>query len=218
MGQSQPLVLLGAGGHAKVLLSLAQAAGRAIIGVCDPLLVKQGVQCWRGIPVVGGDDALLQMDRAKVGLINGIGQLVQGNLRQRVFQRHLDLGFQFPVMVHPAAWVDPSATLGQGVQVMAGAVIQADVMIGNNCIVNTRAAIDHDCRLESHIHIAPGATLCGSVHVESGAFIGCGANIIQGLRIGHDSVVGAGATLVRNLSAHQILLGAAPRTKTSPFE
>lgn len=215
MSRTLPLIMLGAGGHAKVLLALARASGWEVVGVCDPQLAERGCQEWRGLPVLGGDEALASRTSNDVGLINGIGQLVHGNVRQKVYEKYHAAGFRFPVLVHPAAWVDPSASLADGVQVMAGVVIQADVVVGANCIINTRSAIDHDCILESHIHIAPGATLCGSVHVESGAFIACGANIIQGLRIGHDSVVGAGATVVRHLSAHQVLLGAMPRLKTA---
>jgi len=200
---ARPLILLGAGGHAKVVLSLARAAGWAMLGVCDPELARQGVREWRGLRVLGGDQALADVDPADVGLLNGIGQVMGGGARQRLFDELAPRNFRFPVLVHPAASVDPTATLGDGVQVMAGAIVQADTRIGQNTIVNTRASVDHDCVIGSHAHIAPGATLCGAVHVEGGAFVGAGATVVQGLRIGSLAFVAAGAVLIRDLGERQ---------------
>jgi sugar O-acyltransferase (sialic acid O-acetyltransferase NeuD family) len=210
---SLPLVMLGAGGHAKVLLSLAQASGLNVYGVCDPELAQQGSGHWRGIQVLGGDEMLDALDPESVGLINGIGQLVGSTGRRKVFERFKAKGFRFPILVHPAAWVDVSAVLNEGVQVMAGAVIQADATVGTNSIINTGASLDHDCCLGSHVHVAPGATLCGSVHVQDRAFVASGATVIQGLTIGEDAVVGAGTVLVRDLAARQMLIGPAARNK-----
>lgn len=211
---SLPLIMLGAGGHAKVLLSLAQASGLNVIGVCDPELAEQGRDQWRGVRVLGGDEALDAFDPASVGLINGIGQLVGSTGRRKVFERLKARGFRFPVLVHPTAWIDPSAVLNEGAQVMAGAVIQADTSVGLNSIINTQASLDHDCYLGAHVHVAPGATLCGNVQVQDRAFIASGATVIQGLTVEEGAVVGAGTVLVRNLAARLMLIGPAARNKT----
>lgn len=208
---ARPLVLLGAGGHAKVLLSLIQAAGFEVLGVCDPVLSVQAVSSWRGIKVLGGDEALEGLEPSSVGLVNGIGQLVEGTSRQRVFDGLKERGFLFPALRHPATWVDNSVILHEGVQVMAGAVIQADTVIGVNSIINTNASVDHDCTIGAHVHIAPAATLCGGVTIESYCFIGSGATVIQGLKVGESSVVGAGVALVRDLAKGHTVLGAAVR-------
>ena len=200
---TRPLILLGAGGHAKVALSLARAAGWAMLGVCDPELAQQDLREWRGLRVLGGDEALADVDPTQVGLLNGVGQAVGGGPRQRLFDELAQRRFRFPALVHPAATVDPSAALDDGVQIMAGAIVQADSRIGRNTIVNTRASVDHDCVLGPHVHIAPGATLCGSVRVDDGAFVGAGATVVQGLRIGSRAFVEAGAVLVRDLGERQ---------------
>lgn len=215
MNASKPLVLLGAGGHAKVLISLARAAGFDLFGVCDPTLSCEGQKQWRGLRVMGGDDVLDTLDPESVGMVNGIGQLVAGNGRRRIFENLKSKGFHFPILVHPTAWVDDTSILREGVQIMAGAIIQADVIIGENSIVNTKAGIDHDCRLGAHVHVAPGATLCGGVHVRDHAFVGSGATVIQGVAIGEGAVVGAGAVLVRDLAARQILLSPVARKKSA---
>ncbi|PWB36020.1 acetyltransferase [Pseudomonas sp. SDI] len=211
--QSLPLVLLGAGGHAKVLLSLVRACGHELLGVCDPGLVKQGVGHWRGLQVLGGDEALEQFDRDSVGLINGIGQVVGSTLRRLIFEQAKAKGFHFPVLVHPTAWIDESVVLGEGAQVMAGAILQPDVMVGCNTVVNTRASLDHDCCLAAHVHVAPAATLCGGVHVSIGAFVGSGSTVIQGIAIGEDAVVGAGTVVVRDVPAQGVLIGPPARLR-----
>lgn len=211
------LVMIGAGGHAKVLYALALALGHRIVGVCDPQMVEQGQSQWQGVPVLGGDEALEQFDPALVGLINGIGQLVGSRAREDVFTRLRQAGFHFPALVHPAAWVAATARLAQGVQIMAGAVVQPDCCIGENTIINTHASVDHDCIIGANVHMAPGATLCGGVCIHDLAFIGSGSTVIQGLIVGAGAVVGAGVTLTRNLDPDQILLGPAPRLKMQPL-
>jgi len=196
----QKCVLLGAGGHAKVVLSVARASGLQVVGVCDKKLVDEHVTNWRGLPVLGGDEALDRYDPDTVSLINGVGQVVGGRARQNVYERLRKKGFRFPVLVHPAAMCDPDAQLAEGVQVMAGAVLQPDCRIGENSIVNTRASVDHDCIVGAHVHIAPGATVCGGVRIDDGAFVGSGATIIQLLHVGAYAVVGAGTTLVRDVA------------------
>lgn len=201
LASAAPLILIGAGGHARVLQELTQAAGRQILGVCDPQLASQGAATWRGLPVLGGDEALNGIDPAGIGLVNGLGQLVGSKIRRALHERLRTAGFTFPTLVHPAAWVASSAMLADGVQIMAGVIIQPDSRIDSDVIVNTRASIDHDCTIGQHVHIAPGATLCGGVQVGAGAFIGAGAVVTQGVRVGAGAVVGAGVTLTRDLNA-----------------
>lgn len=196
-------MLLGAGGHAKVLLGLIRQLKLDLLGVCDPELSKKNIKEWQGIEVLGDDRILDDLDTDQVELVLGIGQIIGSNVRQSIYQRYVQKGFVFPTLVHPVAFVDPSVSLGNGVQVMAGAIIQPDVTIGENVIVNTAASIDHDCLVGSHVHIAPGATVCGGVRIENGTFIGAGSVIVQELTIGSGAVVTAGTALKRNLSANQ---------------
>lgn len=210
-----PLVLIGAGGHARVLHALAAAAGRRFVGVCDPVLTRKGERFWNQIPVIESEAALEAMPRNSVMLVNGIGKVVGNTIRQQVHVRLSKLGFRFATLVHPAAWVAPDVQLADGVQIMAGAVVQPGCAIGEDSIINTRASVDHDCIIGSHVHVAPGATLCGSVKVEDNAFIGAGAVVIQTLCIGSGAVVAAGATVVRNLLPDHILM---PGKPTRPIE
>lgn len=208
---SRQLIILGAGGHASVLLSLVRAAGYSILGVCDPILANEGGRHWNGIPVLGDDSVLSGIDSNEIDLVNGIGQLVQGNARQLLFERMTAAGFHFPAVIHPAAWVAEGVKLADGVQIMAGAVVQPDCEIGANSIVNTMASIDHGCSIGAHVHIAPGATLCGGVVVGEAVFLGAGCTLIQYVRIGAKSVVGAGTVVTKDLESHSRIIAAPAR-------
>lgn len=205
-----PLVLIGAGGHARVLHALAVAAGRHFVGVCDPVLTRKGERFWNQIPVIESEAALEALPRDSVMLVNGIGKVVSNNIRHQVHIRLSKLGFRFATLVHPTAWVAPDVQLANGVQIMAGAVVQPGCSIGEDSIINTRASVDHDCIIGNHVHVAPGATLCGSVKVEDNAFIGAGAVVIQTLSIGAGAVVAAGATVARDLLPDHILMPSKP--------
>lgn len=210
------LVLLGAGGHARVLLALIRAAGYSVLGVCDPHLAAGGQSSWEGLDVLGDDETLAaRLGPDQVALALGVGQLSSGTQRERIYNQWRSRGYVFPPLVHPTAWLANDAMLADGVQIMAGAIIQPGCSIGENSIINTRVSVDHDCRISSNVHLAPGATLCGSVHVAAGAFIGAGAVIIQGVHIGEHAVVGAGATLVRKLESYQTIIGSPQRVRTT---
>jgi len=200
---SQPVVLLGAGGHAKVLLTMALMRGRQVLGVCDPGLKDSGVESWRGVQVLGGDDIVDDLDPTSIELVNGVGQLV-GNDRREVLHTNMKAkGFQFATLIHPAAWVDPSADLAEGVQIMAGSMVQADCVIGTGTIVNTRSSLDHDCHIGAYVHIAPGTTICGAVHIQDRSFVGAGAVIVPGVHVGAGAVIGAGTLVLKNVEAGQ---------------
>jgi sugar O-acyltransferase (sialic acid O-acetyltransferase NeuD family) len=209
----RPLVLLGAGGHARVLVALAHAAGHSMLGVCDPMLAADGITRWENLDVLGDDNALDRMPPDRVALVLGIGKLATSNSRERLYTTWRARGYDFPAFVHPSAWIAPSVVLCDGVQVMAGVVIQPGCSIGENSIVNTRAGIDHDCIIGRDVHVAPGATLCGNVTIEDGAFIGAGATVIQGIRVGARAVIGAGVTLVKNIKMESTIIGPGNRLR-----
>ncbi|HEY1259698.1 MAG TPA: acetyltransferase [Stellaceae bacterium] len=194
----KPVIVLGGGGHGRVLIDLLQLTARPILGICDPQLAA-GAGGPMGIAVLGDDDAVLAYSRDDIELVNGIGSTKTMTLRHTVYRRFGERGFRFATLLHPSAVVARGVRLDEGAQIMAGAVLQCGASIGANSIVNTRASVDHDCTIGQTVHIAPGVTLSGNVGIGDRTHVGTAAIIIQSVRVGEDCLVPAGALVTRDV-------------------
>jgi len=195
---NRPVILLGTGGHAKVLLDMLRSTGREVKGILIPEREHWGKDIW-GIPVVGGDERINDYRPGDIEIVNGIGSVGDASIRIKVFTDMKRKGFQFATVIHPSAIIAGDVSIGEGVQVMAGAVIQPGCRIGENVIVNTGVIIDHDCRIEDHVHLAPGVVLSGEVNIGSKTHIGIGASVIQGVTVGGSALIAAGAVVVSDI-------------------
>ncbi|MDT4288731.1 acetyltransferase [Methylomonas sp. MO1] len=201
---SKPVILLGGGGHARVLLDMLRRLEIEILGMADPHRLPGSEHF--GVKILGDDSAIRAYAANDIALVNGIGSLPRGaGLRGNLYEQFVKQGYVFQTLVDPRAFTAGGVQLAQGVQVMAGAIIQAGTKIAENCIVNSGAIVEHDCRIGRDVHIAPGAVLSGGVELGNNVHIGTGATIIQGLRIGSGSVVGAGSVVTRDIGCKQIV-------------
>lgn len=205
-----PVIVIGAGGHAKVLLEILSGQRVDVLGVTDAAFTERKTN-FMGFPVLGTDEILFTYAPQAVQLVNGVGSVQDMHKRKDIFVNFKRLGFNFTKVIHRTAVVSGWASLGEGVQLMAGAVVQPGSSVGDNAIINTRAAVDHDCLIGSHAHLSPGVTLSGGVEVGEGVHIGTGATVIQGIRIGAYAVVAAGAVVVRNVPAGAKVMGVPAR-------
>lgn len=210
-----PVVLLGAGGHAKVLVSALQLQGARLLGLVDRDPGKHGTSLL-GSPVLGGDEKLVGFPPDAVRLVNGLGSVGLPKQRRDLYMRLKSQGYRFASVIHPAAIVAPDVQVAEGVQVMAGAVVQPGCRLEENVIINSNATVEHDCVIAEHSHVAPGAVLSGDVTVGEGCLIGAGATVIQGRRLGAGCVVAAGAVVVRNLEAGSHVAGVPARALDPP--
>lgn len=200
-------VVIGAGGHAKVVIDiLRECAGISVAG-CVSRDPAGGVV--NGVSILGGDALLPQMPGE--GVTCAFVALGDNRLRLRMVHYVISLGFELLNAVSVHAVVSPSVRVGAGTAIMPGAIVNADARIGDGVVINTGATVDHDCFLADGCHIGPGANLAGCVHVESGAFIGTGACVIPGVRIGAWSVVGAGAAVVSDVAEDSVCAGVPAR-------
>ncbi len=207
---SLPVIILGAGGHAKVLIDALLSASAVIAGIVTPDLTLAGTNIL-GVPVLGGDDVVNEYPPSEIQLVNGLGSVGLPANRQQLFEKFEGMGYKFSTVVHPSAVIASDVVLGEGVQVMAGVVIQPGCRIGINSIINTRASVDHDCAIGDHVHIAPGVTMSGGVKIGMGSHIGTGATVIQGLSIGNGCLVAAGAVVTNNIIAGAMVRGVPAR-------
>ncbi|WP_290611032.1 acetyltransferase [Arsukibacterium sp. UBA3155] len=209
--QNKPIVMLGAGGHAKVLLSLLQQQGITVAAVCAPQ--RPASARFDSIPFLTSDDDVLRFKPQDVMLVNGIGALPGQTVRRRLFEHFSALGYSFFSVIASSAVVDSGAQIGQGVQVLPGAIINTDAILHANVLINSGAIIEHDCVLHPHTVVSPGAVLCGGVTCGDNSYIGAGATVIQSQIIGANALVGAGSTVVCNLLDNQKIYSARPFIK-----
>lgn len=195
---SAPIIIVGAGGHARVLIDALRALRRDVVGLVDANPASRGNVVF-GIPVLGADDAVLRYATSEIELVNGVGSTGSTLLRRRLFDNFKERGFRFAIVTHPGAHIASQVTLREGAQVLAGAVVQVGSMVGRNAIINTNASVDHDCQVGAHVHVAPGATLCGEVRVGDGAHVGAAVCVLQGVELGAECVVGAGAVVLNDV-------------------
>jgi UDP-perosamine 4-acetyltransferase len=206
------VLLLGAGGHAKVLVELlGLLGGYEIDGLLDPREELWGAEV-AGIRVLGGDELIAARRQAGVSAgIVALGGVRDNAPRRRLFALLAEQGLAAASAVHPAAIVSPSATLGAGPSVMALAVVGAGARLGDNVLVNTAAIIEHDCTIGSHAHVASGACLAGGVTVGEGAHVGLGARVNEGVTVGAGAVVGSGAVVVGDVEPGSVVVGVPAR-------
>jgi len=206
MSVLEPIVVLGSGGHAKVVIDILQSVGEwEITGCVSPGQSKSIL----GVRVLG-DDAILP-DLLKSGVRNAFVAIGDNYLRQKIANHVWTIGFCSPNAISPRAIVSRYVKLGCGIAIMPGAVVNADTCVEDFAIINTGATVDHDSVIGSWAHIGPGANLAGEVHVGQGAFVGTGARVIPKRCIGDWTVVGAGAVVIRDLPAQSVFAGVPAR-------
>ena len=193
----RPVIVLGYGGHARVLLEVLRMQKVEVLAVVDPGLDSDICQPKKvEYKVLSSDNEVLYFPPNQVYLVNGLGSVDVGNRRQFLFQKFKCHGYIFKNVIHPSAVLSSNLQFGEGIQIMAGAVIQPGSKLGNNVLVNTGVVIDHDCTVGDHVHIAPGTVISGSVNVGKGTHIGTGAKIINNISIGANCTIGAGAVVI----------------------
>ena len=208
----KPVVLLGAGGHARVLRSLLSMQHRQIEAVLDDNSALHGKRIGHtGLKVAGGLDQITRYQPNGVELINAIGSAHRPTARQAVYERMIGQGYTFATLCHHKAVVACEAFIEPTSQIMASATIQAGAQVYANTLINTGAIIDHDTTIGEHTHVAPGATVCGGVTIGPGCHIGAGATVIQGITLGEGVVVGAGATVLCDVPEKLIVAGTPAR-------
>jgi UDP-perosamine 4-acetyltransferase len=203
------LVVIGGGGHAKVLVSVLRKLHWDVLGYTD----ERDNGTIRGLERLGDDTALQSLLEAHTGCaaVVGVGKVDTSPLRIRLQDLAEDLGFEIPVIVSPDATVNTDVALSAGTAIFDGAVVNSGARIGKACIINTNSTLEHDCCLGDNVHVASGATVCGEVSAGHNTLIGAGATVIQGVRICDACVVGAGAVVTSDLEEPGTYVGAPAR-------
>ena len=200
------IVLIGGGGHCKVVISILKKLDNfEIVGIVDNYKSESFIN---GIKIIGTDDDLKDIYRS--GMHNAlitVGSIKDNTKRYRLFNMAREIGYKFPVIISLEAIVDKSVKIDEGTIIMPGSIINIDSSIGKNCIINTGSIIEHDCKIGNHCHIAPGVHISGEVNISELSFLGISATIIQGIKIGKNVTIGAGSVVIKDIPDNVIAVG-----------
>ena len=185
------IILIGYGGHAKSVADCIEREKKyRIVGYTD---LEEHESIYK---YLGKDDILEEMYMN--GIRNaavGIGYMGKGNLREKLYKRLKEIGYNLPVISDPSSIVSTTAKIEEGVFVGKGAIINADAVVEKMVIINTKALVEHECVVREYSHVAVGAVLCGQVTVGKACFIGASATVIQGRTIKPETIIPAGAII-----------------------
>lgn len=196
------VVIIGAGGHAKVIADIIEKSEDIVYGFLDDN-IEQGKTIIKDYKVLGkiSECEYLQSDDSDLYFIIAIGN----NYKRKCIYEHYTLNYY--TAIHPNAIIGMEVKIGEGTTLMANACINANVQIGKNCIINTGAVIEHDDIIEDYVHVSPNATICGTVKVGAFTHIGAGTVIKNNLEIIEDCIIGAGAVVVKDIKEKGTYVG-----------
>ncbi|NCD32644.1 MAG: acetyltransferase [Spartobacteria bacterium] len=203
---AEKCVILGGGGHAKVLISCLLETNPDIeLAILDS---NSSLRQVCSVSIIGDDSMLPELvERGFCEFVVGVGSTGNCSIRVGLYEKALACGLLPRSVIHPTAIISPQASFGRGCQLMPGCIINADARIGENTIINTGAIVEHDCLIGSHVHLATGARLAGGVRVGDEVHIGIGSTVRQKIKIHTQAVVGAGAVVIGDVAACTVVAG-----------
>ena len=200
------ILVLGGGGHAKVVIGLLKREAHwTILGYTDPV-GRGGIL---GVGYLGDDSALASLAQRYQGLsaVVGVGHVESSATRRRLVRFAEGLGLVFPCIVSLHAVVGEETSLGEGTVAMDGALVNAGASIGRHCILNSRCVVEHDCTVGDFAHVCPGAVLSGGARVGGDVLVGAGSCVVQGVRVCAGAVIGAGSVVVADIAEPGVYAG-----------
>ena len=209
---SKKVIVVGTGGHAKVVIDILQLMGiYEIIGVTSVSMKKGLPFC--GYPVIGEDSDIKSYNRKEFCIAMGLGGFTNNNLRTKVYNYFKELGFHFCNVIHPSVVFSSSSIIGEASVLFPGVVINTDVTIGNNTIIATGSTIDHETRIGNNVLVSAGVTIGAYVNIEDNCVIALGAKVVSGITVKKENLIAAGAVVVKNTLENQSLFGLPAKAK-----
>lgn len=216
---SEKFFIWGSKGHALVLAEIINLRGGEVIAIAD--INADAISPIPDLDVIVGDEAYLKwLSDTKRDANFSINQLSaiaaiggsRGKDRVNYLNKFREAGFKTPSLIHPKSHVSANSEIGSNSQVCAFGFVGVGAIVGDACIINTKASLDHESILGNGVHLGPGATVCGCTFIGDYSFIGAGATILPNLRIGKNCIIGAGTIITKNIPDDTITHGASLNT------
>ena len=188
---SDPLLLIGCGGHARSLIDVVESSARwHVLGLVG--LPEQVGEKVLGYSVVGSDQDLPSLRQKCDHALLAVGQIGLPSHRQRLASELERMAFVLPAVISGRAHVSRHAHVGSGTSVGHGVIVNAGAIVGDYCIVNSNALIEHDVVIGDYCHISTSALVNGGIKIGDSSFIGSGAVLREGLNLPPQTVISAG--------------------------
>jgi sugar O-acyltransferase (sialic acid O-acetyltransferase NeuD family) len=189
------LIIYGGGGHCKTIIDLVRALGTyQLIGIIDDRL--QAGSLILDVPILGGSQMLPRLfDQGLRKVVNAVGAIGHVDVRIRIFDLLKEAGFQFPTVIHPTAFVEPSAKIEDGVQILAKSYVSSAATIGFGTVINAGVVVSHDCTIGKYVNLSPGTMLAGGVVLKDRVQVGMAATINIDVTVGEGSRIGNGTAV-----------------------
>ncbi len=193
------IILIGAGGHCKSCIDVIEAEKKyKIVGLID----KNKNSINKNYKILGDDNILeLLLKKTKFALIT-LGQIKNLKKREKLFNKLKKIGFKFPSIISPLAYVSPNAIIGKGTIIMHGVVVNAGARVGTNCIINSKALIEHDAIVGNNCHLSTRSTLNGEANIGDNSFIGTHTVIKQNVKIANNCFINGNLFIDKNIKAN----------------
>ncbi len=206
MNKKENILLIGGGGHCKACIDVIEQENKYhIIGVIDR---KDKIgDTVLGYPIMDFDDNLEKWLNKSRNVLITVGHVKSPELRIKLYNQARNLGFVFPRIISPRAYVSKHAIIGEGTIIMHGVVVNANATIGGNCIINNQSLIEHDAEIGNHTHISTGAKINGGTKVGNNCFIGSGAIVNQSIIIYDGVIIGAGTLVTKDAQKSGVYVG-----------
>ena len=203
----EKIVLIGCGGHMKVVVDSIEAAGKyEIVGLVDK--VKNQDNKYREYSVIGDDDSLQEIYDSNVkNAFLCMGFLGEGTVRNELYEKCKKIGFAFPSIIDPSAVVASDVQIGDGVFVAKKAVLSSECIVERMAIINVAAVIDHECVVGEFSHVSAGSIMCGGSKVGKNSFVGAGVTILPQVCIGNNVIIGSGTVVRKNIADGKLVVG-----------
>jgi len=197
------LVIIGAGGHGRVVVEAARLSGFQLGGIIDTDFSGQKENIL-GCPVIGGIKSLNELSHENISVFVAVGDSLK---RAKYFLMAKEKGFSLPAVVHPTAFISEHSTIGSGAFINTAAIINTGAEIGENSIINSGSIIEHEVVVGKHSHVCPGVKIGGRVIIGENSFIGIGTNVIDYIKIGNNVTIGAGSVIIDNVESNSTIVG-----------
>lgn len=203
----EKIVIIGAGGHARVVAECIDETLYEIVGFLDKDDAHLG-QIIDGIPIIGNDvNPCYWKEKGIKGCVNGIGHVGDCRVRNAAYEKFKNAGFHMVTAIHKKSIVSRNASLNEGVVIMPGAVINAGACIMQDVIINSNAVVEHDVIIGEGTHVAPGSIISGGTMIGKNVLVGAGSSIIQSVIVGDNTIIGAGTVVNNNVPENVVVVG-----------